>query len=75
MTNQVHIALIRDYRLKGLMALHEVIAADLVPLEKTLFSIKHTQEDLLIDNATRGQIMAIRRTLSLLEVLINDNPN
>jgi hypothetical protein len=75
MTNQVHIALIRDYRLKGLVALHEVISADLLPLEKALFSVKHTQEDILIDNATRGQIIAIRKTLSLLEVLINDNPN
>lgn len=74
MVSQTTTKLKHDYRAKGLVAVYELIESELPLLEKALYSVKHTQDEMLLDNYHRGQIERINKHLELLKVLINDDP-
>jgi hypothetical protein len=73
--NQAHVKLKHEYRAKGLVALHDFIESDLSGLYKALVTVKHTQDEMLKDNYTRGQIERTNKTLDLIKALLNDDPD
>lgn len=75
MANITHLNLKKDYRAKGLQSLFDLIKSELPDLEKRLLAVKRTPNDSYSDNYIRGQIVAYQKTLDLLKVLLNDNPN
>jgi hypothetical protein len=75
MINQIHTKLRHEYRAKGLVALHDLIESDLSGLYKALVTVKHTQDEMLQDNYTRGQIERINNTVDLIKALLNDDPD
>lgn len=62
--------LIKNYRGRGLIALYEVLADDVPDLEKQILAVKHSPESFALDNALRGQLVSLRKTLNYFEILL-----